>query len=84
MHGLTGGGWKRKRYRPRSTRKLPRGNPRQERPDLPPNQSPPRQPPTLLDRDLRGLGVFALVGAVTAALFRVCEDSRIGRGRRGS
>jgi hypothetical protein len=23
MHGLTGGGWKRKRYRPRSKRKLP-------------------------------------------------------------
>ena len=51
MHGLTGGGWKRKRYRPRSKRKLPGGNPRQERPDLQPNQSPPRQPPTLLDRD---------------------------------
>ena len=47
MHGLTGGGWKRKRYRPRSKRKLPGGNPRQERPDLQPNQSPPRQPPTL-------------------------------------
>ena len=31
--------------------KAARGNPRQERPDLQPNQSPPRQPPTLLDRD---------------------------------
>ena len=51
MHGLTGGGWKRKRYRPRSKRKLSGGNPRQERPDLQPNHSPPRQPPTLLDRD---------------------------------
>ena len=27
MHGLTGGGWKRKRYRPWSTRKLPVGKP---------------------------------------------------------
>ena len=31
MHGLTGGGWKRKRYRPRLKRKLPAGKPRQER-----------------------------------------------------
>ena len=37
-----------------------------------------------VDRDLGALGVSALVGAVTAALFGVCEDSRIGRGRRGS
>jgi hypothetical protein len=28
MHGLTGGGWKRKRYRPRLKRKLPAGKPR--------------------------------------------------------
>ena len=82
MHGLTGGGWKRKRYRPRSKRKLPGGNPRQERPDLQPNHSPPRQPPTLLDRD--AFGVFALVGAVTAAFFGVCEDNRRCRGHRGS
>ena len=27
MHGLTGGGWKRKRYRPWSKRKLPVGKP---------------------------------------------------------
>ena len=31
MHGLTGGGGKRKRYRPRLKRKLPAGKPRQER-----------------------------------------------------
>lgn len=31
MHGLMGGGWKRKRYRPRLKRKLPVGKPRQER-----------------------------------------------------
>ena len=37
-----------------------------------------------VDRDWGGLGVSALVRAVTAALFRVCEDSRIGRGHRGS
>src|SRR6185312_9519317 len=51
MHGLTGGGWKRKRYRPWLKRKLPAGKPRQERSDLQPNHSPPRQPPTLLVRD---------------------------------
>ena len=42
-------------------------------PDLQPNHSPPRQPPTLLDRGWCGLGVSAQVGAVTAALFGVCE-----------
>ena len=31
MHGLTGGGWKRKRHRPWLKRKLPAGKPRQER-----------------------------------------------------
>ena len=33
---------------------------------------------------LAGFGVSALVRAVTAALFRVCDDNRIRRGRRGS
>ena len=37
-----------------------------------------------VDRGLSGSGVSALVEAVAAALFGVCEDSRIGCGRRGS
>ena len=44
----------------------------------------PRHSTAAVVRDLRGFGVSALIGAVTAALFGVCEDSRIGRGRRGS
>ena len=72
MHGLTGGGWKRKRYRPRSKRKLPAGKPRQERPDLQPNHSPPRQPPTLLDRDV-GRRVCAGRGG-DRGMVQVCED----------
>ena len=35
-------------------------------------------------RDLGGCGVSALVGAVAAALFGVCEYIGICRGRRGS
>ena len=70
MHGLTGGGWKRKRYRPRLKRKLPAGKPRQERQTYSrtlataPAPDPPRS----------GVGVFTLVEAVTAASFGVCED----------
>jgi hypothetical protein len=47
MHGLKGGGWKRKR-RPRSPWEgRPGGKPREYRPwDLPPT-TPPRLPPTL-------------------------------------
>jgi hypothetical protein len=83
MHGLTGGGWKRKRYRPRSKRKLPRGNPgRSARPTAEPFATAPAPDPPSSRREC--CGVSALVGAVTAALFGVCEDSRIGRGRRGS
>ena len=72
MHGLTGGGWKRKRYRPRLKRKLPAGKPRQERQTYSrtlataPAPDPPRS-------WLAGLGVSVLFRAVTAALFGVCE-----------
>jgi hypothetical protein len=46
MHGLTGGGWKRKRYRPRSKRKLPRGNPgRSARPTAEPFATAPAPDP---------------------------------------
>jgi hypothetical protein len=83
MHGLTGGGWKRKRYRPRLKRKLPAGKPRQERQTYSRTlaTAPAPDPPS---SGFGCFGVSALVEAVTAALFGVCEDSRIGHGRRGS
>jgi hypothetical protein len=53
MHGLTGGGWKRKR-RPRSSRVgQPGGKPRERRPWDLPAITPPRQPPTLHGRFYR-------------------------------
>ena len=52
MHGLTGGGWKRKRYRPRSKRKLPAGKPQAgaPRPTAEPfATAPATDPPTAID-----------------------------------
>ena len=72
MHGLMGGGWKRKRYRPRLKRKLPRGNPgRSARPTAEPFATAPAPDPPR--SWLAGLGVSVLFRAVTAALFGVCE-----------
>jgi hypothetical protein len=84
MHGLTGGGWKRTRYRLRSPRKLTVGKPRPgaPRPTAEPFATAPAPDPPRLG--LRRYGVSALVRAVTAALSRVCANNRICRGRRGS
>jgi hypothetical protein len=72
MHGLTGGGWKRKRYRPWLKRKLPAGKPRQERQTYrrPLVTAPAPDPPS---SGFGWCGVSALVSAVTGALFGVCE-----------
>ena len=73
MHGLTGGGWKRKRYRPWLNRKLPAGNlGRSARPTAEPFATAPAPDPP--SSGLVWCGVSALVGAVTTALFGVCED----------
>jgi hypothetical protein len=73
MHGLTGGGWKRKRYRPGLKRKLLRGNPgRSAKPTAEPFATAPAPDPPR--SGLVCCGVSALVRAVTAALFGVCED----------
>ena len=65
MHGLMGGGWKRKRYRPRLKRKLPRGNPgRSARPTAEPFATAPAPDPPRSGSLLFAAFVVGLTGSV--------------------